>query len=511
MPTHRYGHCFYGVDYSVPPQELSQSALADAQNIVVNNSGLPQPRGGSVKYNSTTLGSRITSFFEHRSGASTRNQLISYGTKIASYNSGTGEFVDRNTGLTSGKMFQWVNFAGKAIGVNEGSNNPQYFTDTSTYGDLDGSPPKGLTIAEWANRVWFGGDSTNVALLTGTHLNDPTSVTTSGATDGVSQTVGDSKDPITGLFPFFDIMLIGKRNNIYKIYGDPPTDATELSIKPLYSKQSDNVGFTSQWAITQVGNDIIFLDGYDIKSLRGIQEYGDVEYTSIIPHFRDYLKATVDRDYLKYTQFFHYKKQQQIWVTIPTAATTHFVFCLDYKFKQDTNRFAFYPMADLDMVCINGVEDGEVDEMYFGDESGFVYHGDSGANDDGAAIDSHFTIMVSGNDSSQGILDKHEMRKQFQYSDTYIQPSTASLVMTPYYALDLLDSAQARTSSNYTALSDETVTDWSGTGTTHKRIRFFGLSGNTLALKWRQNTVGQDYIFQPSMINFAWKSKTTIE
>jgi hypothetical protein len=45
-------------------------------------------------------------------------------------------------------------------------------------------------------------------------------------------------------------------------------------------------GFTSKWAITQVGNDIIFLDGFDIKSLSGIQEFGDVEYNTIIPTFR---------------------------------------------------------------------------------------------------------------------------------------------------------------------------------------------------------------------------------
>lgn len=512
MPKQRYGHCFYGVDYSVPPHELLATALADSQNIVTNNSGLPQPRGGTTRHNATSLDSRITSFFEHRSGISTRNQLVSYGTKVALYNWSTGEFLDKITGLTSDKMFQWVNFAGKAIGVNEGADPPQYFTDSSTYGELAGSWPNGLTITEWSNRLWIGGDSTNVALLTGSVLNDPTDTTTgAGATDGISQTVGDSEDPITGLFPYFDIMLIGKRNNLYKIEGDPATDATTISIKPLYSKQSDNVGFTSPWAITQVGNDVIFLDGYDIKSLSGIQEFGEIDYVSIIPHFRDYLQSIVDRDYLYYTQFFHYKKKQQIWVTIPTGENSHFVFCLDYKFKREMERYAFYPMANLDVVCWGAVENGEVDDIYFGDETGYVRQFDTGNNDDGIAIESYFTQVISGNDPKEGILDKQEIRKQFQYSDTYIRPISNSLSMTPYYAVDLMDDEQIRTSANYTSLGEETVNSWKGTGVLNKRNRFYGVSGKTLSLKWYHNTVSQDYIFQPSLMDYQWKSKTTIE
>ncbi|MHC4604897.1 MAG: hypothetical protein ACYS6W_16400, partial [Planctomycetota bacterium] len=281
MPKQRYGHCFYGVDYSIPPHELTDTALADSQNVLPTDSGLPQTRGGTVSLNSTSLASRITSFFEHRSG-STRNQLCSYSTKIAKYNSATREFDDLITGLTSDKMMQWANFAGNAISVNEGSDAPQYYDGTNS-GALGGSPANGKTIAEWANRVYLGGNSTNVALLTGSHLNDPTNWGSGTATQGVSQTVGDSKDPISGIFPFFDMLLVGKRNNIYKVFGSSgvPTDASTLEIRPLYSKATDNVGFTSPWAITQVGNDVIFQEGFDIKRLSGIQEYGDVQYSSI--------------------------------------------------------------------------------------------------------------------------------------------------------------------------------------------------------------------------------------
>ena len=133
-------------------------------------------------------------------------------------------------------------------------------------------------------------------------------------------------------------------------------------------------------------------------------------------------------------------------------------------------------------------------------------------NDDGAAIESYFVKMVSGNNpqGQEAALDRHEIRKQFQYSDTYIHPNGAALSMTPYYALDLMDSAQVRTSGNYTALTAETVSGWAGTGTKQKRNRFYGLSGKTMALKWYHNTVAQSYVIYPSMVNFSWKSRTTI-
>jgi len=498
-----YGHIFLGCDYSVPPYELPLIALADAQNIVPDEKGLPTGRGGTVKLNSTSLGTVVTSFHEYRSGTST-GKVCSYSTKIAVYNSATGDFVTKITGLTDGAMFQWVNFAGKAIGVNA-EDTPQYWTDDTHLGDLTGSPAGAVTVAEWSNRIWFGGYDDNVAVLVGSALNDPTDYTTTGATGYVSQTIGDSGDPITGIFGFFDILLIGKRNTLYKVTGAPTTSASALTIKPVYTKEADSVGFTSKWAITQVGNDVIFLDGFDIKRLSGIQEFGDLETTSIIPHFRDYLKSIGDEDYLQYTQFFHYKKKQQIWVSLPTSSTTRFVFCLDYRFKPDTGRYAFYPMSGMEVNCFGGILNGEVTDMYFGDRTGFVWLADYGDNDDADSIERFFTFCFHGNDKYK--KNAHNYRKEFRESETFITPTETTLTMTPYYAINLMDDEQIRDEDNYTALSAETVSDWTGTGTRRKRVGLLGLAGNTLCLKWVHNTVAQNFSFYPSNLYATLKSR----
>ena len=73
--------------------------------------------------------------------------------------------------------------------------------------------------------------------LTGSYLADPTDWSTNSTAAGyVSIGIGDANDPITGLFGFFDMLLIGKRNNIYKLYGAPATDADSLKSTPCIQR-----------------------------------------------------------------------------------------------------------------------------------------------------------------------------------------------------------------------------------------------------------------------------------
>jgi hypothetical protein len=280
-------------------------------------------------------------------------------------------------------------------------------------------------------------------------------------------------------------------------------------------KSADSVGFTSKWAITQVGNDVLFLDGTDIKRLSGIQEFGDIETASIIPHCRDYIESVADVDYIQYSQFFHYKKKRQIWCSIPTGASTRYVFVLDYTFKDQTKRHSFYPMGNLVVNCFGGVQNGSTTDIYYGDRTGYVYQLDTGENDNGSAITRYFTYCISGNaikDANDNMITNvHNYRKNYIYMDTYIKPTESALSMTPSYALDIMDDAQVRTSGNYTDLTAETVSGWTGTGIKNKRYRFWGLNGKTMCLKWTHSTVAQNFVFYPSNIYFTAKSRVIVE
>lgn len=509
-----YGIGHFGVNYSVPAVGLTPGQLADASNIEVNEAGLITGRSGTLKLGAAVDygNSPISGMFEYRNG-STVKTLCSYKKSLAYYNPATDMFIDFVSGLTEGKMTQWVNFAGKAICVNEGYDSPQYY-DGSAGGALAGTPPKGKIICTWGSRVWLGGDSTNAALLTGCKLSDPTDWTTTGSsTSIVQQYVGDVKEPITGVFGYFDWLLIGKRNQLYKLSGEPPTDATKLSIYPVYDSSGDSVGFTSPWAITQVGNDLIFLDGMDIKRLSGIQSHGDVESVSIIPHFRDYLKSVANANYIQYTKFFHYKKKAQIWVSIPTSSVARYVFMIDYRHYTDDNgeskiAYSVFPMSfTYHITDFCGLRNGSVEDMYAGFSDGIVRKLDCGTDDDSAtAIPRYFVHVVSGAGKTEAA---YEYRKQFHQLRTCIKPTKSTLTMTPSYAVDLMDDAQIR-SGTYTSLSAETVSSWAGTGVKRKDIRLFGVSGKTLALKWAHNAVAENFIMQPSTVDYEFKQKVEI-
>jgi len=165
-------------------------------------------------------------------------------------------------------------------------------------------------------------------------------------------------------------------------------------------------------------------------------------------------------------------------------------------------------MSGLEITCFTGLRNGSVDDIYAGFEDGTVRQLECATNDDSAsAISRYFTVVVSGLD--QDVQGGNEYRKQFHQLATYIKPTESTLTMTPSYALDLLDDTQIRTGT-YTDLTAEVVSGWMGTGVKRKNIRLFGVNGKALALKWTHSKVGENFVFQPSSVDYEYKQKTEI-
>ena len=194
-------------------------------------------------------------------------------------------------------------------------------------------------------------------------------------------------------------------------------------------------------------------------------------------------------------------------MSIPTGASTQYVFAMDYRYFSDTGRFAIFPMSGLNITDFAGVQNGSVDDMYAAFQDGIVRKLDCDINDDsGTAIPRHFTQVISG----VGIVESaNEYRKQYHKLNTYIKPTESTLTMTPSYAVDLADDTQIRTGT-YTDLGSETVTSWPGTGVKRKDIRLFGISGKSMALKWTHNAVAENFVMQPSSVDYEFKQKIEI-
>ena len=494
-----FGNVLAGVNYSIPLDEMPSLFLADSQNIVPTLNGYATPRGGSSVLNSTAYGSNITSFHEFVSGG-TSYKFAARGSKIGLYSSGS--FSDHIGSLTS-SYGQWVNYGGYAIYVN--GNDDAQKSDGSTGDALSTTTMTGAQcISEWGNRIWIGGYANNVALLMFSKLNDPIDFSTTTVSIGAGNIlVGNSVDPITGLFQFAEMLLVGKENQIYALTGAPETDKETHRINPIYTKDKDSIGFTAKNGIVRVGNDVLFMDGVDIKRLSGIGQYGDIESISILGNIKEFFRspdgAAPDKDYLKNAHFFHYKHKEQVWCSIPTGSATRFWFIIDYSNPELRNamgipKYSIFPMSGLTPLCFGGVADGAKTDIYAGGTDGRVRKLDTGYDDTATPVDAYgvwgFGIPERGVTCTSGNI-----------SAWYKTACTLNLS----YVYGLRDWEDI-ISGTFTSVGDEDLADGSWRGVSNvvkKEIKDWMFeSGDSFALKIRHNTSGETFEMRQSVFNW---------
>ena len=504
MAEINFGNILGGVNYSVPPNELPQYYLADAQNIVPTLNGYAKARNGSSVLNGAPFGAIITSFHELIRESVSYKYAVSG--KVVGYLDGNF-FVTAVSGLTDGAYGQWLNYGDYAIYVN-GVDRPQKLiglTGDDLTSDADGLAGASC-IAEWGERVWVAVG----AKLYGSALRAPTDFSTNIVDIGYWECyVGNKNEPITGLFTFFDMLLIGKKNQLYMMVGAPETKSSTFRLQPIQTQDKDSIGFTAKNAITQVGNDAIFLDGFDVKRFSGIAQYGDIESTSIIANIKDYFKSSggagLDKDYLQYAHFFHYKHGQQVWCSIPTGATSRYWFVIDYgnteirRFLQ-LPMFSFYPMAGLTPICFGGVVNGSMVDIYAGCIDGYVRKLDSGIDDSNSAVDAYVAWGF-------GLPSKKIQPVGIGLNVKF----SGSCSLQPSYAMGLQDWSEVIDDSNYTNMAVQDLTDasWRGNGEVvyKKMASFLSNTDRSFVFKIRHNTAGEVFELRKSYFQFRGKQR----
>uniref|UniRef100_A0A6H1ZJR4 Uncharacterized protein n=1 Tax=viral metagenome TaxID=1070528 RepID=A0A6H1ZJR4_9ZZZZ len=502
-----FGNVLGGINLTFPPNALPALFLADSKNIVPILNGYATKRGGSSKLNSTAYGTLVTSFHE-MIVSGTSSKFAASGTTVGKYNSTTGAFDSHITGLTSGAYGQWLNYGSYAIYANGVDKVKK--TDGTTSSDLTtdlSGIPAGNCVAEWGERVWTSIGAT----LYGSALRAPTDYSTTTTDSGYWEgTIGSTNQGITGLFQFFDILLIGKLNQLYQLSGAPETASSTFRLTPVQTKDKDAMGFTSKDAITQVGNDLIFLDGFAIKSLSGIQAYGDVESVSIVGNIKDFLRASdgagLDKDHLSKAHFFHHKHKEQIHCSIPTGAATRYWFVIDYSNQElrgqlGLPKYSFFPMSGVTPICFGGIENGSQVDIYSGCEDGYVRQLDTGYNDDSSAIDAHATWCFGNNMKDvQPLSVNLNLRKR-----------TSDCTIQPYFAISLQEWQEILDSTNYTAMDSETVggSAWlTDHGISQKMLMSFIMNtGRSFTFKLRHNTTSENFEMRDSAFRYRLKRR----
>lgn len=259
-----------GINTSVPPDLVQEDELVDALNLEFDEDDHLTSRAGVTTWGDIVYPNRITSLHYYKNDAGDEWIISTSGTRLyVSNSSGVTTDITDTLVLPNNTFWQWINFAGLAIGVNgasSGDNPIKVYGPTPTVGILGGSPPPLKFIVLWNERIW-GVDANNPNTVVSSKLGDPEDWSDTGA-DGVVQIdVGKNDgDQITGLCVFDRKLFVFKRKKIYFIGaldGTNAYDATQL----YASVYSTGLGCVSGYSIKEIINDVLFLSEYGICSL----------------------------------------------------------------------------------------------------------------------------------------------------------------------------------------------------------------------------------------------------
>lgn len=233
--------------------------------------------------------SKFTSIYQFNKEDGSSGIFATSGNKIYRYDPATTELVDASGGLTlpNDTYWQWVTWRDIAIGVNRantasGATNPVKITSaTGNAAALGGTPPKGLYIEVWNDRIWIvNADDTSSVKCSSLGL--PENYTNTGKAGSQAFEFGME---ITGIKAHRDrLFVFGKDTIQYIQAGSPNTDLEQYEIKTFSSK----VGCVSAYSIQSVLDDLIFLSYYGITSLAAVEQYGDFESSILSKNLEDF-------------------------------------------------------------------------------------------------------------------------------------------------------------------------------------------------------------------------------
>ncbi len=314
-----------GINTSVPPELLADDELVDSLNLEFNEDDHLTSRSGVNEWGDVTYPNRITSLHSYSNDDGDQWILSTSGKRLyASNNSGVTTDITDTLDLPNNTFWQWINFAGLAIGSNgskTGDNPIKVYGPTPTVGVLGGSPPPLKFIVLWNERVW-GVDANNPNTVVSSKLGDPEDWSDTGA-DGVVQIdVGKNDgDSITGLFVFDRKLFVFKRRKIYYIgalEGENSYDASKL----FAAEYTTGIGCVSGYSIKGIINDVLFLSEYGIASLvqAPLGQLKSILISRKVKELETYRKTSPE------ISAYVCEKANQYWLMMPSTASPRGIY-----------------------------------------------------------------------------------------------------------------------------------------------------------------------------------------
>ena len=323
-----------GINTAKAPELLNAEEAVDILNFEYDLEDHLSTRAGVQPFFSTKFPKRITSLHFYANDAGNTWVLITSENQLyANTITGTTPTNITNTlVLPNNKFWQWVNFAGLAIGVNQattGDNPIKVSGAVPTVGALGGTPPKGKYIVLWNERVWIA-SAVDPNTVFACKLGDPEDWTDTGADGAVALDVGKNDgDSITGLYVFQGSLFVFKRKKIYKISalsGTNPYDIGNLFVE----EYSSSIGCVAAYTIKSILNDVLFLSDSGICSLVSAP-LGELKTLYLSQNVKEIQKINkVSHEISAYVC----EEAQQYWLMVPDTASPrniYEIYVFDYR------------------------------------------------------------------------------------------------------------------------------------------------------------------------------------
>jgi hypothetical protein len=313
---------------------LNPTAMVVAENMVIEPTGSRRKRGAQAYYNSSAITDTptISGIWEYWKGgvAGAPAQKLICHTSDGKFFMADMDGVWNaafGTGFQTSKIPCATIFEDKIIlSTSSTSDVPQMY-DQTTLTALSTAP-----IFQWSlaahNRLFVGGTPATPHRISYSNISDPTTWTGFG-TGGIDIRPGDGDEKgVVGGTEYKDLIVIFKRDGIYRIQGFTPDEFTVGQI-------ADSIGALSHRCIVKTENDVYFASRKGFHSLSATMEYGDVatKYVSfpIQNLWRDQLNQTTVANW----QATYHKNLNTIFITVSKSGSSTNNLILGYNVARD--------------------------------------------------------------------------------------------------------------------------------------------------------------------------------
>jgi hypothetical protein len=338
---------------------LKENQSPSLKNIIIDELGTLKKRKGYTRFNENKISDKpIIGLYIYHEADGTRHFLMANGTDIYEADESTNTWTSIKSGLTDGEEYRFTTLGGLLYITN--GVDPLMKYDGSTFTDITDAPTSSYII-DHDNHLFMADDnSLKYAEFADTSI---------WGTIDIPEETGEV---ITGLASLKGELVIFMSDSIHILYGDDPTNWQRREVV-------SNTGCVAPKSIVNIFGDLYFAYKDGIYKFNGSQatkmSWTVVESFKEVKNLKDMKGAEYNNQYI---------------LSYQDKDTDEYRALVNSPQHESWTKFYNLPVGVWNN--FDGSQDGEIDELYFGDaEKGLVYKAFDGYSDDGEKIMVYFS------------------------------------------------------------------------------------------------------------------------